>query len=139
RARDLGPAGKDNLFGNGLLTLGAPPTNTGPTPTTVPTLAAGVPAVRITITKIAANRLQVTITAAASQTMSSLAWTLPATASAETTGGVALPTGVTLPAGTTTTSFVLIRNSGASATLPLVATGSFGTWRTFVGGGPNAW
>jgi hypothetical protein len=31
------------------------------------------------------------------------------------------------------------RLSGTSATLPLTLTGSFGTWRTFVGGGPDAW
>jgi hypothetical protein len=29
--------------------------------------------------------------------------------------------------------------SGSSAILPLTLSGSFGTWHTFVGGGPDAW
>lgn len=149
RSRDLGPAGKDTGFGTGLLTLGAPPANTGPTPTHTPTLtptqtavpppAPGTPSVRVGMTKIAANRLQVTLTAATGQTISGVAWTLPANASAESTTGTPLPTGVTLPAGMTSTSFVLIRHSGESVTLPIVVNGTFGQWRTLVGGGPNAW
>lgn len=105
----------------------------------VPTLALGTPAVRIAITKSAANRLLVTLTAATGQTMSGITWTLPANASAESTTGTALPTGVTLPAGTTSTSFMLIRNSGAPVTFPIVVHGSFGQRLTFVGGGANAW
>jgi hypothetical protein len=83
--------------------------------------------------------LLVTLTAATGQTLSGATWTLPANASAESTTGAALPTGVTLPAGTTTTSFVLIRNGGTSVQLPIVVQGSFGQWRTFVGGGASAW
>ena len=129
RVRDFGAAGKDNQFGTGLLTLG---TVTTPLP-------AGTPAVTISMVKSAPNRLTVTITAAAGQTMSSLAWTLPSNASALSLTGTSLPTGVTLPAGTTTTSFVLVRNSGTSVTLPITVNGSFSPWKTFVGGGPNAW
>jgi len=34
--------------------------------------------------------------------------------------------------------FNLRRVSGQSVHLPIVVTGSFGTWHTFVGGGPAA-
>lgn len=130
RVRDLGPAGKDNGFGTGLLTLGAPTTPLPP----------GVPAITMSVSKNGTNRLLVVVTAAAGQTLSRLDWALPPNAIAQTTGGATLATGIVLPPGTTTTSFVLIRTSGSSAMLSFSVQGSWGTvWRTFVGGGPNAW
>jgi hypothetical protein len=36
-------------------------------------------------------------------------------------------------------TFYIRRLSGSSVTLPLTVTGAFGTWRTFVGGGSDAW
>jgi len=89
--------------------------------------------------KVATNRLQVVMTATAGQTLQGLDWTLPAYASAETTGGTALPTGLTLAAGSTSATFIVVRTSGTSVTLAIVVRGSFGQRRTFVGGGPSAW
>jgi len=130
RVRDMGAPGKDNSWGVGLLTLGTP---------TIP-LPPGVPAITMQVSKNGANRLLVVITAATGHTLSRIDWTLPPGATAQTQGGAALPTGIVLPPGTTTTSFVLIRTGGGAVTLPLIVTGSWATpWRTFVGGGPNAW
>jgi plastocyanin len=111
-----------------------------PTPTPTPTQALPTgPNVRLSVARDGANRLLVTVSARPGQTLDRLAWTLPANAIAETVGGEALPTGIILPAGTSSTTFRLRRVSGQSVTLPIVVTGSFGTWRTFVGGGPSAW
>lgn len=107
-----------------------------PTPTPVPPAVANV---RVTTTRDGANRLLVTVAARPGQTLERLAWTVPANAVAETLSGDSLPTGLTLPAGTSTTTFRLRRVSGQSVHLSIVITGSFGSWRTFVGGGPAAW
>lgn len=98
-----------------------------------------VPDVQVSVVKDATNQLRVILTARSGQTLSRLDWALPVNASAEALDGTRLPTGVSLPAGTATTSFHLKRLSGQSVFLPIVVTGSFGTWRTFVGGGPGAW
>src|SRR5262249_10095850 len=97
------------------------------------------PAVSLNVTKNGTNRLLVTVTARPGDTLQRIDWTLPANATAETTGGVQLPTGVTPPSGATSTTFVLRRTSGTAVTLPIVVRGSFGQWATFVGGGPDAW
>ena len=105
------------------------------TPTPVPTVG---PDVRVGAVRVQANLLRVTITARSGQTIQRLDWTLPANAAAEALDGTALPTGLTLPAGATSAVFNLRRVSGQAVHLPIVVTGSFGTWRTFVGGGPAA-
>jgi hypothetical protein len=79
------------------------------------------------------------VTARTGETLQRLDWTLPDNARVEAADGTPLPSGLTLPAGSTSASFVLVRTGGTSVTLPIVVTGSFGTWRAFVGGGPNAW
>jgi plastocyanin len=129
-----------HLFMTGTVTVvdNGPATPTF-TPTLVPTATPTPPNVRVSVSKVAANRLRVTIAARDGQTLSQLAWTLPANAAAQTVDGAPLPTGLTLPAGSTSATFDLRRLSGQSVTLPIVVTGSFGTWRTFAGGGPNAW
>src|SRR4051794_8479761 len=45
---------------------------------------------------------------------------------------------IVLPSNTNRATFCIRRLSGPSATLPLTLSGSFGTWKTFVGGGPDA-
>lgn len=131
RARDVGTAGKDNLYGSGILTLGAVATTPAPVP--------GARSVILTVTRVAQNRLRVQVAAAAGHTLQSLAWTLPANATVESASGAPLPTGLTLPAGATSTEFYMVKTSGSAATLSFEVRGSFGLWKTFVGGGPNAW
>jgi plastocyanin len=113
------------------------------TPTTTPTptvtLTPIPPDLAVAVTRVGPNLLQVVITARSGQTLQRLDWTLPPNAAATALDGTSLPTGLTLPAGATSATFQLRRLSGQSVHLPIVATGSFGTWRTFVGGGPNAW
>jgi len=131
------------------LTPTATPTDTPtPTPTDTPTVTptitatptpTAVPDIAVQVVRVEANRLRVTIAARSGQTLQRLEWALPANASAEALDGTRLPTGISLPAGSTSAVFDLRRLSGQSVTLPIVVTGSFGTWRTFVGGGPNAW
>ncbi len=109
------------------------------TPTVTPTLVPTVgPDIRLSVVRAQANLLRVTITARSGQTLQRLDWTLPANAAAEALDGTALPTGLTLSAGSTSAVFNLRRVRGQSVHLPIVVTGSFGTWRTFVGGGPAA-
>jgi N-acetylneuraminic acid mutarotase len=53
--------------------------------------------------------------------------------------GAALPTSVTLPAGTTSYTFYVRRAvAGVATTVSFTVTDSCGTWPTFVGGGPGA-
>ena len=87
------------------------------------------------------NRLLVTLTARPGQTIQRLDWVLPGNAAAEGLAGEPLPTGLTIPLGiqVSSVSFYLRRTGGTTVTLEIMATGSFGTWETFVGGGPNAW
>jgi hypothetical protein len=118
------------------------PSNT-PTPTVTPTLAPTLvptlgPNISLSVVKAQANVLRVTVSARPGQTISRLDWTVPANASVEALDGTPLPTGITLPAGSTSAVFNLRRLSGQGVHLPITATGSFGTWRTFVGGGPAA-
>jgi hypothetical protein len=97
------------------------------------------PIVQTSVAKAGANRLRVTLTARPGQTLERLDWSLPPNAAAEALDGTPLPTGMVLPVGSTSAVFDLRRMSGLSVTLPIVVTGSFYTWNTFVGGGPNAW
>lgn len=113
------------------------PTRT-PIPSSTPTVV--VPDVAVTASKAGTNRLLVTLTARQGQTIQRLDWTLPTNATAESLDGTPLPTGFVVPTGVqaSSVSFYLRRTSGTSLTLPITVTGSFGTWRTFVGGGPGA-
>jgi plastocyanin len=109
------------------------------TPTPSPTTTAAGPSISLAVTRSGPNLLRIVVTARPGQTLQRLDWTLPANASATALDGTALPTGLSLPAGATSATFQLRRLSGQSVHLPITATGSFGTWRTFVGGGPDAW
>jgi hypothetical protein len=95
--------------------------------------------VRVTIDPAGAGRLRITMDAPAGHTLQQVSWSVPANAVAEAPNGCGLPTGVILPAGTQSFSFYLRRLSGEAVTLPALVTGSFGTWRTFIGGGRDAW
>jgi hypothetical protein len=67
-------------------------------------------------------------------------WTPSADFAIETAAGTPISGGVlTLPPGTQSTVIVVHRLSSGTITVPLTITGSFGTWQTFVGGGPDAW
>ena len=46
---------------------------------------------------------------------------------------------LTVPVGSTSAVFYVRRLSGTSVTVPLTLAGPFGTWQSFVGGGPDAW
>jgi len=85
------------------------------------------------------NRLLVSVAPRAGQTIERLDWAVPVNAAVEALDGTRLPDGLTLPPGAAGASFYVRRLSGQSVTLPIVVNGSFGTWRTFVGGGPDAW
>jgi len=54
---------------------------------------------------------------------------------------VSLPTGLVVPPNisVSSVSFYLLRTSGVSVTLSITVTGSYGTWPTFAGGGPDVW
>lgn len=141
----------------------APPTPTRtPAPTRVPTLVPtptftpipvpcgspvpGTPAlpqlrgsIRVTVGAAGPGRLRVTMDAPAGQTISQILWMTPPNAVAESLAGCALPQGVTLPANAQSFSFYLRRLTGQTVTLPVLVCGSFGTWRTFIGGGNAAW
>jgi len=94
--------------------------------------------VSLAVTRVGTNRLQVSISV--SGTLQSVSWTPAASFAIEDANGTAIGGGVlTLPANSSTSVFYLRKVSGASVTVPLTLTGSFGTWRTFVGGGQNAW
>jgi plastocyanin len=106
---------------------------------TVTVTTSAPPIVQTSVAKAGTNRLRVTLTARPGQTLERLDWSLPPNAAAEALDGTPLPTGMVLPVGSTSAVFHLRRLSGLSVTLPIVVTGSFDTWNTFVGGGPNAW
>ena len=110
-----------------------------PGPAPLPRTRPAPPTIGLNVTRNGTNSLLVVVTARPGETIQGIDWTLPANATAETTTGTPLPTGITAPAGTTSVSFVLRRTGGTSVTLPLLVRGSFGQWRTFVGGGENAW
>jgi hypothetical protein len=117
------------------VTVKLAPTPT-PTPTAGPT-ATPVP-VRVSVQRAGANRLLVTI--AAPGPIDRVAWPAVPNVAVETVDGTPITGGVlTVPASSTTALFYIRKLSGSSVTLPLTVTGVFGTWQTFVGGGPNAW
>ena len=88
--------------------------------------------------KAGSNRLQVTATSAG--TIQRIAWAPAPNFTVELADGTPLTGGtLALPPNARQTVFYLRRLSGTSVTVPLTATGSFGTWSTFVGGGSDAW
>jgi hypothetical protein len=96
------------------------------------------PPVVVTVTRAGANRLLVTITATG--TLHQIEWTPVQNVSVEDPTGTPVVGGVlALPGNSRAATLYVRRLSGTSATLPLTLTGSFGTWQTFVGGGPDAW
>ena len=110
--------------------------NVSAAPTPTPTVAP--PPVVLSVTKAGANRLQVEV--AAPSTLRTVAWTPAHSFSVEDANGTLVTGGVlTVPIGTTRAVFYVHRLSGTSVTVPLTLTGAFGTWQTFVGGGPAAW
>jgi len=106
--------------------------------TATPTLVAQP--VTVSAQKAGTNRLLVTVTATGNGTLTNVQWTPSPNVSVESADGTPFTGGVlTLPAGSKTATFYVRRVSGVTVTLPLTLNGSFGTWRTFVGGGPDAW
>jgi glucose/arabinose dehydrogenase len=108
------------------------------TPTLPPTATPTPPPVSIPVSRAGANRLAITVTALGS--LERIEWTPSPNIAVEDAAGTPISSGqITLPPNTNRTTFYIRRLSGTSATLPLTLTGSFGTWQTFVGGGPDAW
>jgi len=90
------------------------------------------------VTRAGTNRLLVTV--AALGTLQQVHWTAVGNVSVEDGAGTLIPRGlISLPPTANQTTFYVRKLSGTSATLPLTLIGSFGTWQTFVGGGPDAW
>jgi hypothetical protein len=105
-----------------------------------PTATLTPEAVTLPVTQSSPDHLLVTISGRAGETIQSVRWTPSPAFAIETTSGVPLGGGVlTLPPGTPSTVIVVHRLGTGGVTVPLTITGSFGTWQTFVGGGPDAW
>jgi hypothetical protein len=94
--------------------------------------------VALSASKACPNRLFVTI--AVTGTVQQVIWTPSPQFAVEDAAGTPINGGIlTLPPGSRSASFYVRKVSGTSLTVPVTLTGSFGTWRTFVGGGPDAW
>ena len=133
RAIDLGPAGKDNSFGAGKLSLGAPPTSVSCSPR---------PRVTISAVPAGAGRLQVSVAATgANNTVRELRFGAATNALIDVGGQSGRPGNfaVSLPSGANGVTFFVRRASaGAATTVPFVVADGCGDWPTFVGGGPSA-
>ncbi|MGE3271191.1 MAG: S8 family serine peptidase [Chloroflexota bacterium] len=136
RATDLGPGGKDNLFGAGKLQLGEaplPPVTCSPRPpvTLQTSINGGRQAVLVTVTGTN-NRLLSLAFGSGSRTPVNALLDLP-------DGRIGL-TGTpvwTADPGTTQTTFWVRRQSPGTVTVPFVATDRCGGWPTLVGAGPG--
>jgi sugar lactone lactonase YvrE len=126
--------------GAALTATPTPTPSATPTASKTPTPSATPipPAVTFVITRLDSDRLLVTAYARTGTTLQRLDWTPPPNARVQALDGTVLDSGLTLPPGATTTTFILIRTGGTSVTLPITATGSFGSCQTFGGGGPDA-
>ncbi len=115
------------------------PTSTvAPVPTATLRPAAAQDSVRVSVRRAGNGRLLVTLEAR--EPIRKISWSPQPAVAVETEGGQPFQGGELVPPdGSLTVTFYVRRLSGASATLPLSVTGDFGTWQTFVGGGPNAW
>jgi hypothetical protein len=117
-----------------------------PTPTSTPVASCSPrPAARVETAKLTPGRLDVTITAgvgsgAPNNRVRVLRFGTPTNARMLVNGQpVAAGARVTLPAGSTSATFVVERiQAGAGATVPLMVEDDCGDWSTFVGGGPSA-
>jgi hypothetical protein len=80
------------------------------------------------------------VTIAAAGPIARVAWPSVPNVAVETSEGTPIPGGFLVPPpGSTTAVFYVRKLGGSSVTLPLMVTGAFPTWQTFVGGGPSAW
>jgi CSLREA domain-containing protein len=115
------------------------PTPTGtPVPTATATPTATPQRVVVNVTRAGANRLQVSLSTPSS--LDTINWTPAPNFSVEDATGVPVAGGqLKVPNGSTSAVFYVRRLSGGAVTVPLTLTGGFGTWQTFVGGGPDAW
>jgi subtilisin family serine protease len=136
RAADLGPGGKDNLFGWGRLQLGEAPL---PPPNCTPR-----PAVQIQ-TSITGGRQQVTVTVTGDNNRL-LGISFGNGANVPTNALLDLPDGRTGLTGTPTwtgslsitqTTFWVRRQAGGTVMVPFVVSDRCGTWQTFVGAGTS--
>jgi len=90
------------------------------------------------VAKAGPNRLLVTLSGVGP--IQRISWTPDPSFAIELADGTPVLGGVlTPPANSTRPTFILRRLGTGSLTVPLTIDGTFGTWRTFVGGGPNAW
>lgn len=77
---------------------------------------------------------------AAGGTLQRVSWTPASTFAIEDDNGTAYGGGVlTVPANAISAELYLRKLSSTSVSVPLTVTGSFGTWRTLLGGGSSAW
>ena len=117
--------------------IGASPTPLPATPTPLPAAPAPRP-VAMAVTRTSTNLLEVTITTVG--TLQRIEWSPVANVAIDDEPGTPITDNrIVLPASSRSAVFRIRKLSGVSATLPLTLTGSFGTWQTFAGGGPNAW
>jgi len=114
------------------------PTATTPAATLTPTVTPPPPPVSLTVVKAGPDRLQVTVTSTG--TIDRILWIPDPAFDLEFPNGGPLQGGVLIlkPPGSRVVFYVR-RVSGTSVTVPLTIIGSFGTWQTFVGGGPDTW
>lgn len=115
-----------------------------PTPTATPiptaTLApTATPApVMLHVTRAGPDRLQVEVSVP--NVVQTISWAPSPAFSIEDANGAPVGGSVlTLPPGSVRAVFYLRRLSAGAVTVPLTLSGPFGTWQTFVGGGPDAW
>jgi hypothetical protein len=92
----------------------------------------------VNVTRAGASRLQVA--ASAQSGLRTISWTPSPNFAVEDANGTPIAGNtITVPNGGLSTVFYVRRLNGGSVTVPLTLTGGFGTWQTFVGGGPDAW
>jgi subtilisin family serine protease len=138
RAGDLGPGGKDNLFGSGKLLLGdspLPPPNCSPRPSisVQASISGGRQNVSVSVTGTNNRLLSIGFSSGAAVPVNALL-DLPD----GRTGVTGTPTWTAGPGATQVTFYVRRQNPGAAVTVPFTVTDRCGAWRTFVGGGTGA-
>jgi subtilisin-like proprotein convertase family protein len=107
-----------------------------PTSTAIPAASSTPTPVFLSVSRAGTDRLQVHITVTG--TLQLVRWTAPPNAVIEDAAGNPLPGGaLVLPPTSTTADFYVRRLNGEGVTVPLLLSGSFGVWNTFVGAGPN--
>ncbi|MCC7367978.1 MAG: S8 family serine peptidase [Chloroflexi bacterium] len=137
RATELGPAGKDNLFGSGKLQLGAAPLlpvacSPRPAVTIQTTVSGGRQSVHVTVTGANNRLLSISFGAPGRP---------PVNALLDLPDGSIGVTGTpiwTAGPGVTQTTFYVRRQAAGPVTVPFVVADRCGAWTTFVGGGASA-